>query len=164
MTYLAGPTRFDFNCILLKDMSATASAGNTIIPSNSETQAGTPATTFNTTTGVITLPNKPCTLQAGIMFYETGGYNNDYRYIEYQFYDVTNSQYIGSKGRVIGESITRYLNDVTDSCDETAICVGQNIDVKLILTGLGQTTTPVIDGTGAQDIYAGRSRILIYEF
>ena len=165
MTYTAGPQRYNFNCILLKDMSATMSAGNTIIASNSEDFAGNPQTTFNTSTGVITLPNRPCTLTAGMQVYEKSGiYNNSYRYIEYQWYDVTNSAYIGNKARVVGESISRYLASVSEGFDESAIAIGQNIDVKLVLTALGNTTTPVIDGTGAQQNYAGRSRILIYEF
>ena len=164
MTYIAGPQKYDFNTILLKDMSATMTAGNTIIPSNSENFAGTPVTTFNTSTGVISLPNRPCILTAGLMFYETGGYANNYRFIEYQWYDVTNSSYIGNKARIVGESVTRYLNNITQGFDESAIAIGQNISVKLVLTALGNTSSPVIDGTGAQDDYAGRSHILIHEF
>lgn len=163
MTYLAGPTRFDFNTILLKTMgSTTVSTGNYVIPSASDTLAGSPQTTFSTSTGLITLPNRPCILTAGL-YYFAGTVPDSYDYLEYQWYDNTNSLALGNKARVVGLRLKNYVNNVTQSFDESAITYAQNISVYLKITANTTGSGTVLDG-GQTDDRSIKSKIVIYEF
>ena len=163
MTYINAPTRTDMNIKVLYSCSGTASVGFVVKAQSSSDEMGSPSTTFNTTTGVITLPNRPCVLNAGLMYYDNTNPTPSYQYFDYQWYDETNSQYIGSKARLRGWGPDFYYNYETLSCDEQAIAIAQNINVSLRIIAVSHASL-IIDGTGSQDIYAGKSRLIIYEF
>tara|TARA_Y100001973_G_scaffold41146_1_gene61455 strand:- start:199 stop:690 length:492 start_codon:yes stop_codon:yes gene_type:complete len=163
MTYFAGPTRFNFNTILLKTMgSTTVGLGNYVKFTESETLAGSPETTFTSSTGLITLPNKPCILTAGL-YYSEGAVPDTYGYLEYQFYDATNSQAIGNKARVVSLRLKNYINNVTQSYDESAIVYAQNINVYLKITANQTQSGTTLDGSQSNG-RAIKSKIVIYEF
>ena len=157
------------NVKILHNCTGTASAGFVVKPQSSSDEMGSPSTTFNTTSGVITLPNRPCVLNAGLMYYDNTSPNPSYQYFDYQWYDETNSQYIGSKARLKGWSPDYYFTYETLSCDEQAIAVAQNINVSLRIIGVSISgglshAGLIIDGEVSQTIYAGQSRLIIYEF
>lgn len=163
MTYFAGPTRYNFNTLFLKDMGGSnITTGNYVVPTSSDTLAGSPQTTFSTTTGLISLPNRPCVLTAGLYYFE-GSLNDSYSYLEYQWYDNTNSQPLGNKARVVSLRLKHYVNNVTQSYDESAIAYAQNIDVYLKITANTTDTNTVLDG-GQSDERSIKSKIVIHEF
>ena len=91
-------------------------------------------------------------------------------YVRYRWYDETNSTYIGSYGQNRRlDNAQEYSNlSNTISCDEEAITVAQNIDVRLIITAKVQSGSSGFQydatvGT-THDVYAGKTKITIYEF
>ena len=164
MTYVTDrPLPGKINIIALHNVSGTASAGLVLKPQNSNSMMGDPVTTFNTTTGVITLPDRPCVLNAGLMYYDSTNPSPFYNYLDFQWYDETNSQYIGSKARQRGFGHDFYFDHESLTCDEQAIAIAQNINVSLRIIAVSHGSM-VLDGSGAQAIYAGKTRFLIYEF
>lgn len=163
MTYFAGPTRFNFSTILLKTMgSTTVATGNYVKFTQSDTLAGSPQTTFSSSTGLITLPNRPCIITAGL-YYAEGAVPDTYGYLEYQFYDNTNSQALGNKARVVSLRLKNYVNNVDQSYDESAIAYAQNISLYLKITDDQTQTGTTLDGAQT-DGRAIKSKITIYEF
>lgn len=152
------------NILALHTVSGTANVNLVVKPQNSNIMLGNPETTFDTTTGIITLPNRPCVLNAGIMYYEYGSPSPPYNYADFQWYDETNSQFIGSKARQRGYGHDYYYDYESLSCDEQAIAIAQNITVSLKIIGVSLANSLPLDGTGSQDVYAGKTRFLIYEF
>lgn len=164
MTYVTDrPLPGKMNIIALHNVSGTATVGFVVKPQSSNTMIGDPETTFNTSTGIITLPDRPCVLNAGLMYYENTNPSPPYQYCDFQWYDETNSQYIGNKARLRGYGHDFYYDYETLSCDEQAIAIAQNINVSLKIIAVRHTSL-VLDGTGSQEIYAGSTRFLIYEF
>ena len=110
-----------------------------------------------------TLPNdgKTYVLESSLTnnsFYATG----DNPYVTYQWYDVTNSQYVGIKGKVTGANNIHEGRVSGTVADEKAIFVtNQNDTYELrILQSAGIDD---IDESNIGD-YAGRARCCIWRF
>ena len=134
-------------------------AGQVVVFTATADLCGSPSTTYDAVTGRFTLPNKPCILRAGLSYAKTGGTNSAY-YIDVQFYDVTNAQYIGSKGRVFGYRPDIYYAYHDLSCDEDAVAVAQNIVVECRIVAKGGSQTLALDGVIS---YSNLSRVIIQE-
>lgn len=161
MTFIPRPSSYDYQLSFFTDPTSTSlSDGYTVLPQTQVTVIGSPAATINTTTGVITLPNVPCLLSGCLQYY----LNTNSNYVDFQWYDVTNSQYIGSKGRLKGKDPNRYMDVYTLSADEEANVIAQNIQVKMIVTDTSSTSAVLEYTSGTLPIYAGRTRLAIYEF
>ena len=133
-------------------------AGQVVVFTATSDLCGSPSTTYNSSTGRFTLPDTPCILRAGLSYTKTSGSN--IFYIDVQFYDVTNSQYIGSKGRVFGYRPDVYYSSYNLSCDEDAVAVAQNIEVECRITTVSGGSTLVLDGAIS---YSNLSRVIIQE-
>ena len=144
----------------LKSTTQTITAGGQVVVFTATADlCGSPLTTYDSATGRFTLPNTPCILRAGLSYFKSSGTNAAY-YIDVQFYDVTNSQYIGSKGRVFGYRPNTYYDSYSLSCDEDAVAVAQNIIVECRIIAKGGTQTLVLDNTIN---YSNLSRVIIQE-
>jgi len=162
MTYIKAPFSYPLSIKAFHNCSATALSVNSVIkPQSNETLAGSPQCSITTSSGIISLPNTQCLLIGSVTYR-----NYDWAsYVRYRWYDNTNSQYIGSIGQIRGLDEDRYTSNTVGpiSCDEEAICIAQNIDVKLVVTGISSNDL-YIDGSHSHDIYAGKTRLLVYEF
>ena len=144
----------------LKTVSDTITAGGQVVEFTASADLiGSPSTTYNTSNGQITLPDVPCILRAGLAYFKSSGSNAAY-YIDVQFYDVTNSQYIGSKGRVFGYRSNTYYSSYNLSCDEDAVCVAQNVVIECRIVGKGGSQTLLLDNGIS---YSNLSRVIIQE-
>ena len=161
MTFIPRPPNYDFQLSFFTDPTSTSlSDGYTVLPQTQVTVIGSPSATINTTTGVITLPNVPCLLSGCLQYY----LNTNSNYVDFQWYDVTNSQYIGNKARLKGKDPNRYMDTYTLSADEEANAVAQNIQVKMIVTDTSSTSAILEYTSGSLPVYAGRTRLAVYEF
>jgi hypothetical protein len=140
--------------------STTLSNNYTVLPQTKVSVIGSPASTVNTSTGVITLPNRPCILSGCLQYY----LNSTASFVDFQWYDVTNSQFIGNKARLKGRDVVTYLGTYTLSTDEEANAVAQNIDVKMVVVTTSDTSAVLEDTTNPFIAYAGFSRLAVYEF
>jgi len=144
----------------LKSTTQTVTGSNQVVVFTATADlCGTPSTSYDSSTGRFTLPDKPCILRAGLAYFKSSGTNAAY-YIDVQFYDVTNSQYIGSKGRVFGYRPDIYYASYDLSCDEDAVAVAQNIVVECRIIGKGGSQTLLLDNTVS---YSNESRVIIQE-
>lgn len=154
----------DMRVLHLKTVSDTVTAGGQVVKFTAEADlVGQPDSTYTTSTGQIVLPNVPCILKAGLEYKKTSGTNEAY-YIDVQWYDVTNSQYIGSKARVKGYRPDFYYGSYSLTCDEEAIALAQNITVECRI--IDKQGSPNNDQTLQLDnsaSYSGASRALIME-
>lgn len=159
MTWL--PNRsIDMRVKQLKSSTQSISgAGQVVVFTATADLCGSPQTTYDSATGRFTLPDTPCILRAGLSYEKTSGANDGY-YIDVQFYDVSNSQYLGSKGRVFGYRPDVYYSAYSLSCDEDAVAVAQNIVVECRIIAKSGTHTLQLDGVVA---YSNLSRVLIQE-
>lgn len=93
---------------------------------------GASSVSYNATTGTISLSDKPHFLWGALTYYigvNTGG---TITYVTTQWYDVTNSQYIGAKGRLWSYRFDTYVaNSDSIQADESAVAYARNIDVQL---------------------------------
>lgn len=85
----------------------------------------------NATTGTISLGDKPHFLWGSLSYYN--GVNiATVTYVTTQWYDVTNGQYIGAKGRLWAYRLDQYVaNSDSIQSDEAAVAFARNIDVQL---------------------------------
>lgn len=154
----------DMRVLHLKTVSDTVTAGGQVVKFTVEADlVGSPDTTYTSSTGRIVLPDTPCILKAGLEFKKTAGSNEAY-YMDVQWYDVTNTQYIGSKARIKGYRPDIYYGAYDLTCDEEAVAIGQNITVECRI--IGKAGTPNNDQTFQLDnaaSYSGASRALIME-
>lgn len=170
MTYLNGPFTYPLNIACFHTCAqvflTTSAPGKYTRPLQSATLAGSYSSTIDTSTGIITLPDRPCLVIGSITYFS----NSLGHYVRYRWYDETNSTYIGSYGQNRGLDNAQeysYVNN-TISCDEEAITIAQNIDIRLIITAKAQT------GSGGMQYdatvgtthhpYAGKTKLTIYEF
>lgn len=162
MTHIPKPPTYDYQLSFFTDPTSTFLSNNyTVLPQTKKTVIGSPAATVNTTTGVISLPNRPCLLSACIQYsWDTDSAS----YVDFQWYDVTNSQFIGNKARLKGRDVITYLGTYTLSTDEEANAIAQNIDVKLIVVTTSSTSLRLEDANAQYIAYAGFSRLAVYEF
>jgi len=146
----------------LSDVTDTITGAGQIVKfTTSANMSGTPSTSYNSSTGQITLPNVNCVLRAGLEFYKSAGTNEAY-YIDVHWYDVTNSQYIGSRGRIKGYRPDIYYAAYDLTCDEEAVAVAQNIVVECRIFAIQTSNqTLVLDNAAT---YSGESRALIMEY
>ena len=161
MTYINKPFTYPLDIVAFHNCSsAVISASSVVKPQTSATLAGSPQSSINTSSGVITLPNTQCLLIGSIMYKNTDSSS----YARFRWYDVTNSQYIGSIGQISGLDPER-AGTISGavSCDEEAIAIAQNIQVKLVITAVSSNDL-TIDGSHSHGIYAGKTRLLVYEF
>ena len=163
MTHFNTPFNYPLNVACFHTCAATTiSASSVVKPQSVESIAGNHSSSINTTTGIITLPNTQCMLIGSITYRssDTGSY------VRYRWYDTTNSQYIGSIGQIRGLDANRHAANITNeiSCDEEAIAIAQNINVKLVVTAVSSNNC-VFDGDLVNyAIYAGKTKLTIYEF
>jgi hypothetical protein len=145
----------------LKSFTSMITAGGQVMKfASSQTQVGQVNSTYSSSTGQTVLPNSPCILAGSLAFKKTAGTNAAF-YADVQWYDVSNSQYIGSIGRTWGYRPSTYYGSYDLTCDEEAIAVAQNITVELRIIGKGGTQTLV----GDNDVsYSSASRAIIMEF
>jgi len=161
MTFIPRPPSYDYNLSFFTDpTSVSLSNSYTVLPQTHVTVVGTPAATLDTSNGIITLPDVPCLLSGCLQYF----LNTDSNFVDFQWYDVTNSQYIGNKARLKGKDPDRYMNTYTLSADEEANVIAQNIQVKMIVTETSSTSAVLEYTTGTLPVYAGRTRIAVYEF
>ena len=165
MTFLPGPFNYPLNVACFHTCAQVFANVNTVVkPLQATALAGSYSSSINTTTGVITLPDSPCLLVGSITYYSADTGN----YIRYQWYDDTNSQYIGSIGQTRGLDASQHAAYISNtiSCDEEAICIAQNINIKLIITakaGSGSSGEQ-FDAAHAHAAYAGKTKLTVYEF
>lgn len=154
----------DMRVLHLKTVSDTITGGGQVVKFTvDDNLVGSPSSTYTSSTGRVVLPDVPCILKAGLEYNKTAGTNEAY-YIDVQWYDVTNSQYIGSKARVKGYRPDYYYSAYSLTCDEEAIAIGQNITVECRI--IGKAGTPNNDQTLVLDnsaSYSGASRALVME-
>ena len=152
----------DMRVLHLSDVTDTITGGGQIVEfTNSSNMIGVPASTYNSSNGQITLPDVQCVLRGGLEYFKSSGSNSDY-YIDTQWYDVTNSVYIGSKSRIKGYRPDVYYNAHSLTCDEECIAVAQNVVVELRIIALGITNqTLVLDNAAT---YSGESRAIVMEY
>lgn len=87
---------------------------------------------YNSSTGTITLGDKPHFLWGALTYYIGANTGGTITYVTTQWYDVTNSQYIGSKGRLWSYRFDTYVaNSDSIQADESAVAYARNIDVQL---------------------------------
>jgi len=162
MTYISRPPTCDYQLSFFTDPTSTLLSNNyTVLPQTKKTVIGSPASTLNTTTGVISLPDRPCLLSACIQY---AWNTQNASFVDFQWYDVTNSQYIGNKARIKGRDVITYLGTYTLSTDEEANAIAQNIDVKLIVVTASSTSLRLEDVNAQFIAYSGFSRLAVYEF
>lgn len=154
----------DMRVLHLSDVTDTITAGGQVVKFTTEADlVGSPTSTYTSSTGQLVLPNVPCVLKAGLEFKKTLGANEAY-YIDVQWYDVTNSQYIGSKARIKGYRPDTYYSSYSLTCDEEAVALAQNITVECrIIDKQGTPSnnqTMVLDNSAS---YSGESRAIILE-
>ena len=165
MTHFNTPFSYPLNVVCFHTCTNTSTpivSSAVIKPQSVESIAGSHSSSMNTTTGIITLPNTQCMLIGSITYRssDTGSY------VRYRWYDTTNSQYIGSIGQSRGLDENRHAANITNeiSCDEEAIAIAQNINVKLVVTAVSSNNC-VLDGDLFNyGIYAGKTKLTIYEF
>lgn len=123
---------------------------------------GTSSVSYNATTGTVSLGDKPHFLW-GALVYHVGATGGVPTYMTAQWYDVTNSQYIGARGRLWSYRLDAYIaNSDSIQADESAVAYARNIDVQLrivapvVLNGF----TPQFDVALARH---NKSRALIME-
>lgn len=168
MTFSTQPYSYPLNIIAFHTPAVEVAYGGStqtvIKPQQQQVMAGSPQSTINTTTGVITLPNRPCLITGSMMYMD---YNNE-KWCEVQWWDNTNTQWIGSIGLLPGNDWQRYNDNFANplATDEQAISLEQNIQVSLrVKERYSANNGMTIDGYHASySIHGGKTRILIYEF
>jgi len=166
MTFTNGPFNYPLNIACFHTCAqVNINVGDAAKPLQAAALTGSYSSSINTSTGLITLPNTPCLLVGSITYYSPDSSNS----LRYQWYDDTNSQYIGSIGQTRGLDAAQHaagaVNEI--ACDEEAICIVQNINVKLIITASHGASVKQFDptaGTGLNDDFAGKTKLMVYEF
>lgn len=96
---------------------------------------GPSSVAYNATTGTISLGDKPHFLWGALTYYigtSTASQAKIITYFTTQWYDVTNGQYIGAKGRLWSYRFDHYvLYSDGIQADEAAVAYARNIDVQL---------------------------------
>lgn len=162
MTYVKAPFSYPLGIKAFHNCtSAVMSSNDTIKPLSLETLAGDPQSSITTSSGIISLPNVQCLLIGSLAYRNT----DQASYVRYRWYDVTNSQFIGSIGQIRGLDEDRYTNYTSGpiSCDEECVAIAQNIDVELKVLAVSSNDL-YVDGSHAHDAYGGKTRLLVYEF
>ena len=150
------------NVFHLYDFDSTITGGGQVVDFNaSKTQVGSPQSTYTASTGRTVLPDKLCVLQGSVSYLKSAGTNAAF-YIDTQWYDVTNSQYIGSKGRVWGYRPDTYYASYDLTCDEESVAIAQNITVELRIIALVVSNQTLVGDNSAS--YTAESRAIIMEF
>lgn len=162
MTYFSEPPKFNYNLAFYTQPTTVTLTNNyTVLPQTQVTVVGSPSATLNTSNGIITLPDKPCLLSGCLQYYVS---TSTVSYIDFQWYDVTNSQYIGNIARLKGSHIYKYYESETLTTDEEANAIAQNIQVKMVVKTTSNSSAVLEDTSSSYVAYAGRSRLAIYEF
>jgi hypothetical protein len=152
----------DMRVLHLSDVTDTITGAGQIVKfTTSANLTNTPSATYNSTLGQVTLPDVQCVLRAGLEYNKSAGSNSAY-FIDVQWYDVTNTQYIGSKARVKGYRPDIYYTAYDLTCDEEAIAVAQNVIVECRIITLQVSNQVLILDNAAT--YSGESRALIMEY
>lgn len=87
---------------------------------------------YNSSTGTITLGDKPHFLWGSLTYYIGADSGAAVTYVTTQWYDLTNSQYIGAKGRLWSRRFDVYVaNSDSIQADESAVAYARNIEVQL---------------------------------
>ena len=165
MTHFNTPFSYPLSVVCFHTCTNTSTvivADAVIKPQSTVNIAGKHVSSMNTTSGIITLPNKQCMLIGSITYRST----DQGSYVRYRWYDTTNSQYIGSTGQIRGLDPDRHASNITSeiSCDEEAIAIAQNINVKLVVTEVSSNNS-VLDGDySGHSQYAGKTKLTVYEF
>ena len=161
MTYINKPFSYPLDIVAFPNCtSALISADSVVKPQTTDSLAGSPQSTINVSDGIITIPNTQCLLIGSIMY---KNFDNA-SYARFRWYDVTNSQYIGAIGQIRGLDPERSSGiSGAISCDEEALAIAQNIQVKLVITAVSSNDL-YIDGSHAHGVYVGKTRLLVYEF
>lgn len=114
---------------------------------------------LNSSTGRISLPNKPCLLYGAVSYYAGSGAT----YLTLQWYDVTNGVYIGSKGIAWSARLDLYFAKRTQQADEQAVAlIDQGQDVELHIVSPIDKASNVIQGDVVQARHS-KSRAVIME-
>lgn len=132
MTYQLAP-RIALNVLHLSGLSGSVTNGNSCDFTTSANLVGTPTSTYNSSNGQITIPDKPC-IALGSINFGTSTYVSAL-YVDAQWYDVNASQFIGTKGRLWGYRPDYYYASYTLTCDEEAKAIVQNTVIELRITG-----------------------------
>lgn len=146
----------------LYDFDSTITGGGQVVDFDaSKTQVGSPESTYTASTGRTVLPDKLCILQGSVSYLKSAGPNTNI-YIDTQWYDVTNSQYIGSKARVWGYRPDLYYGSYSLTCDEESVAIAQNITVELRIITMQVSGQTLVGDNSAS--YSADSRAIIMEF
>jgi len=87
---------------------------------------------YNSSTGTVSLGDKPHFLWGALTYYIGADTPGTITYVTTQWYDVTNGQYIGAKGRLWSYRFDTYVaNSDTIQADESAVAYARNIEVQL---------------------------------
>ena len=159
MTYINKPFSYPLDIVAFHNCtSALISADSVVKPQTTDSLAGSPQSTINVSDGIITITNRQCLLIGSIMY---KNFDNA-SYARFRWYDVTNSQYIGALGQIRGlDPIRSFQVSGPISCDEEALAIAQNIQVKLVITAVSSNDL-YIDGSHAHGVYVGKTLTLIH--
>lgn len=165
MTYFNAPFNYPLNIVCFHTSTETSkkNASSVVKPQSTASLAGNHSSTIDTSTGIITLPNTQCMLIGTINYLSTVNYN----YARYRWYDTTNSQFIGSIGQIRGPDANRHNAYISNpiSCDEEAVAIAQNINVKLVITAVSTNNTITLDSDYQNyQRFSGKTKLIVFEF